>query len=491
MIKKYKKHKQRAALWAGLLVCLVMTAGCGSDLLITREDSGYRIQLAKDQPQDASASETEASTAPFVSSPAKESIAPETKAQETAQSPSKALEAQTVSIKEAPLAENPEAVKDPNGLEPIQESSEKLTEDSPDSLQPDPGQTGDGLVFDPLFYPFYNMLDACSQTIYRQIYANASALNASFTPASEVNTQSLGTIFEAVYNDHPELFWLDNSYSYKYLSDGSCAEITLNFNETANNLESAKQLFEAKAEALLQPARALGSDYEKELYVHDALIAGTDYQIGAPLNQSAYSALANGRTVCSGYARAFQYLMQKLGIPCYLTTGYSRQNHAWNIVKLGDGYYNVDPTWDDVDSGIYDFFNKTDREFQSTHKRQGLSLMLPACNGGQYSGMAPDTRPSPADFGLSEADVLNSLEDYYIDCYSQLTALGTGSAEFQNLIPKSLWSQIQDAYNSGSYKQGYGDRILQDLEAGSYQVSIEATELQGDYYLLRHLAEIY
>lgn len=489
MIKKHRKHKSYAALWIGLLLSLALTAGCGSNLLITREDSGYRIQLTDGHAQQTSSPETEARMQQSSTASPETAASGESTNAATPQ-PSEAAQEEVIAIQEAPRAENPEAVKDPNGLEPIQKSSEQITEDSPASLPADQGESGSGLVFDPLFYPFYGMLNENSQTVYRQIYANASALNATFAPAAAITPGQLGTIFEAVYNDHPELFWLDNSYSYKYLSNGSCAEITLNFNETANNLENARQLFEAKAEAILGPARALGSDYEKELYVHDALIAGTEYQIGAPLNQSAYSALANGRTVCSGYARAFQYLMQKLGIPCYLSTGYSRQNHAWNIVKLGDGYYNVDPTWDDVDSGIYDFFNKTDHEFRSTHQRQGLSLKLPACNGGQYSGMAPDTRPALEDFGFSEFDALNSLEDYYIDCYNQLIALGYGSVEFQNLIPKSLWNQVQAAYNSGSYRQGYGDRILQDLEAESYQISIEATEMQGDYYLLRHEAEI-
>ena len=72
------------------------------------------------------------------------------------------------------------------------------------------------------------------------------------------------------------------------------------------------------------------------MYVHDRLISRISYSKAATMNQSAYSALVGGKTVCAGYARAFQYLMQKLGIPCYYCTGFAGENHAWNIIKLSD-----------------------------------------------------------------------------------------------------------------------------------------------------------
>jgi transglutaminase/protease-like cytokinesis protein 3 len=102
------------------------------------------------------------------------------------------------------------------------------------------------------------------------------------------------------------------------------------------------------------------------------------------MNQSVYSALVNGETVCAGYARAMQYLMQRLGIPCYYCTGYAGQNHAWNIVRLDDGYYNVDVTWDDTPGGEYDYFNRTDAEYAGTHVRQSLSVNLPVCEAQTY-----------------------------------------------------------------------------------------------------------
>lgn len=493
---KMKKRINSLTRWGLLILSLLMLNGCGYSLQITREDSNIRIKLMQNSPaasQDTP--EVTEGTAPSSPSPqtpdttkaeAPESEPPKTEASETG-----ITETQSVSIKEAGKAYDEKEIADKNGLVPIYESSEQIADEAAkEDLTTDLGRTGDQLEFDPLYYPYYAMLDSASQAVYRQIYANTSALISTFSPARDVTTSQLGTIFEAVYNDHPELFWLDNTYSYKYLPDGICAEVTLQFNETAGDLNASKNLFQQNAEAILSGARGLTNDYEKELFVHDSLVERVDYVTDSPLNQSAFSALVNGKTVCSGYARAFQYLLHQLKIPCYLATGYSRENHAWNIVRLGDGCYNVDVTWDDVDSGIYEFFNKTDLDFKSTHKRQGMSLKLPACNGGQYSGVAPDKRPGLEEFGMSREDVLDNLENYYINCYTQIMEQGTGAVEFYNLIPASLWSAIENTYNTKDYRYGYADRVMSDLGARSYQVSIEVEELKGDYYLLKHTAVI-
>lgn len=78
---------------------------------------------------------------------------------------------------------------------------------------------------------------------------------------------------------------------------------------------------------------------------------------------------------------AFQYLMQQAGIPCYYCTGFAGQDHAWDIVVLEDRYFNVDVTWDDVPYGQYNYYNKTDLEFQDTHYREEMSQLLPGCIG--------------------------------------------------------------------------------------------------------------
>ena len=280
----------------------------------------------------------------------------------------------------------PEDVGGRTGCQPIQPEEQQIPDQEAKNLEETlgSGETGDGLSFSAEKYPYYQMLTENQQSVYRQIYANAQDLTEKFAPEKTVSASDVKTAFEAVIGDHPELFWMETGYSSKYLANGQCVEIDLKYNSTANDLESAKQRFDAAAQNLISGAASLDSDYEKEKYVHDALAAAVTYDLTADMNQSAYSALVNGKSVCAGYARAYQYLLQQLGIPCYYCTGYSGGDHAWNIVKLDDGYYNVDVTWDDADTLRYDYFNKTDADFASTHVRQNLSVYLPACNGSAY-----------------------------------------------------------------------------------------------------------
>ena len=77
--------------------------------------------------------------------------------------------------------------------------------------------------------------------------------------------------------------------------------------------------------------------------------------------------------------------MTKLGIPTYSITGYSNENHVWNIVELEDGFYNVDLTWDDqYEQRIYKYFNISDEMINEDHKKDDISSKIKYNNGTKY-----------------------------------------------------------------------------------------------------------
>lgn len=245
----------------------------------------------------------------------------------------------------------------------------------------DSGITGEEYDFNTIYHPYYGMLSENDKELYKQIYANALEYKDTFVPVVEIKIDRLVDVIESVLDDHPELFWLGNDFYYKYDSKNICKQITLSFNGT----QVDKELFNEKANEIINEAKKYKYDYEKELFVHDRLLDIVEYDSDAPLNQTAYSALINGRTVCAGYSRAFQYIMMQLGIPTYYVTGFSDDDdHAWNIVKLSDGYYNVDLTWDDRLHHTHTLFNKTDDEFAESHQRSKLSQGLVPCRAEKY-----------------------------------------------------------------------------------------------------------
>ncbi len=458
----------------------------------------------------------------------------------------------------------PEDVSGRTGFTPVQPEEQQIPDQEAQNLKETlgSGETGEGLSFSAEEYPYYQMLSENQQSVYRQIYANAQNLTEKFAPEKTVSASDVKIAFEAVIGDHPEMFWLETGYSSKYLVNGQCVEIDLKYNSTADDLESAKQRLDAAAQNLITGADSLDSNYEKEKYVHDALASAVTYDLTADMNQSAYSALVNGKSVCAGYARAYQYLLQQLGIPCYYCTGYSGGDHAWNIVKLDDGYYNVDVTWDDAAAIRYDYFNKTDADFASTHVRQNLSVYLPACNGTAYrqenttgaagtgqpseaGGATPDpdagttpsggqtdgsvTDPGQQGDGTQEpeqpgnslsdyinpdpqeplrypsgntagsagnttaaatpeprADALTDLSSYYEDCRKQLTGLGSGDQHFDNVVPKSLWSTIEQSYHTGAYEQGYVVDVLKNLGMEYFAIQLQLVDIGDGYYRVYH-----
>lgn len=410
----------------------------------------------------------------------------------------------------------PEKVAGRNGYEGVRDESEQVDDEEAQRLleQLDEGNTGDGLAFDPRYYPYYAMLDGAGQRLYRQIYANAGDLYDAFAPVEKVNAQKLKNVFAAVVNDHPELFWVQTGYLGKFTADGQCVELDLSFNRTAQNLDSEKAVFEEKAENIASQARSQSGDYDKEKYVHDALIGSISYNKGAEMNQSAYSALVNGQTVCAGYARAFQYVLQKLGIPCYYCTGFAGENHAWNIVSLDDGYYNVDTTWDDVDSGNYDYFNKSDADYAGDHVRKELSVYLPPCNGQKYRGLEPesgagetgnagavdsgngsvdidfdidtDRLRSLDDVGMTQDQVITDIQEYYKDCYGQMAANGVGAYVFYNVIDGALLGRWADDLDQERFWDAFMRDAVADAGAAEGVIIFSVEKLQGERYLITH-----
>lgn len=100
--------------------------------------------------------------------------------------------------------------------------------------------------------------------------------------------------------------------------------------------------------------------YEKELALHDWLIAWAEYDPGAlssgpvgtpiPHNDNPYGLLVGRKGICTGYSYTFALLMDLAGIECVTVPGTAHggaDEHAWNLVKLDGEWYAVDATWDD------------------------------------------------------------------------------------------------------------------------------------------------
>ena len=201
--------------------------------------------------------------------------------------------------------------------------------------------------------------------------------------------------------DTPEIFWYDGSSSIATYEEGLFEEahaiVKTQYSGTPEEIEIQKQEIEAVVAECLRLAPEAG-DYERIKYVYDYIVDNVEYDLEAPNNQNIYSVFIGKRSVCAGYARAFQYLMERMDIPATYVVGKtkegreeSRLGHAWNLVQCDGEYYYVDVTWGDplfeiaegeegkiIDGISYDYLLCTGEELFRTHQL-GEGIVMPDC----------------------------------------------------------------------------------------------------------------
>ncbi len=245
---------------------------------------------------------------------------------------------------------------------------------------------------------YYGLLtDQAEQQAYHQIAQGLEAQN------DEIRLQILdpdrvNALFEMVLFDYPEYFWCDGSAvttvftgldSYSVLEPGYTYAMD-------KRSEMQQEINEAAAECLAGIS-VDATEYRKIQHVYQWIVDTVDYDANASDNQNIYSVFVGKRSVCAGYSKATQYLLERLGVFCTYVTGEATGNekHAWNMVRIGEDYYYVDTTWGDPvfqtelegegQSYIsYDYLCCDDTQLFATHT-PNPDYALPACTHMEYN----------------------------------------------------------------------------------------------------------
>lgn len=203
-------------------------------------------------------------------------------------------------------------------------------------------------------------------------------------------------IFQCVLNDHPELFYVEGyTYTrYMRMDQPIAMELSGIYTMDSQEAQTRKQEIAEAVQELLAGISPEASEYEKVKYIYDTIIRNTDYQLDAPDNQNIYSVFVNRSSVCQGYAKAAQYLMNQLGVAGTLVQGTvdTGEGHAWNLVRVDGAFYYMDATWGDASyqlegeaQGIsaipeinYDYLCVTTGQLLRTHILGG-QVPMPEC----------------------------------------------------------------------------------------------------------------
>lgn len=244
-------------------------------------------------------------------------------------------------------------------------------------------------------YYAYHHLDREKQKIYLEMLDALTDMQ-SGTPLSTLDKSVLDVVFACVMNDHPELFYVDGYQYTEYTLGNAVTRITFSgtYSMTSAEVEQARLLMEQRLAECFRQVPLNEDEYSTVKYLYEWLINHTEYDRSAENNQNICSVFLQGRSVCQGYAKAMQYMLQMANIQCVLVTGFTNgERHGWNLVRVNGEYYYLDPTWGDAsyasgsEDGIsesfvpainYDYFLVTTDEITRTHSIE-KAVELPQC----------------------------------------------------------------------------------------------------------------
>ena len=216
-------------------------------------------------------------------------------------------------------------------------------------------------------------LDSTGQKIYQDIYNAISNVDYEINLSKYPDYYDYFDISWKVINENPELFYVQ-SMSYSWNSQG---DMLIRFKYSYN--KSSIKKFQEKVSNILNTIITPNmTELEKEIAIHDYIVLNTSYDRANYINRpipsesyTAYGVIINGTGVCSGYAKAMQLLLNKVGIECSILS-VPEMDHAWNIVTIGGKKYHLDVTWNDPvpdrqKKTRYKYFNIDDEIMSQDH----------------------------------------------------------------------------------------------------------------------------
>ena len=245
---------------------------------------------------------------------------------------------------------------------------------------------------------YYAHLPEHLREAYREIYVKLMRYEDEANMMASVSVDEFWKVYYAVLADHPEIFWIGTSAQVEHsgLTDTVIAydvDVTI----PAEEREAVREKLETEADLCIGQIPAEYSDYQKIKAVYEYIVDRTEYQADSPDSQNIQSVLLNRASVCAGYSKTFQYILNRMGFFCTYITGTIKDGgeHGWNLVRIDDAYYYVDVTWGDPvfvnqvegESGEnsinYTYLCCTDETLFQTHI-PGDSVPLPECSSETY-----------------------------------------------------------------------------------------------------------
>lgn len=212
---------------------------------------------------------------------------------------------------------------------------------------------------------FYERLDTKIKLFHENHDIDATTITVSGEDALQVASikySDLGltsdmaiSVWSTYLNDNPLYYWMSRTVAW---SSTNLIVLTSQEYDTGEERKEENQKIYKAIQSQASIIDQSDSAYRKALAYHDAIVNKVNYAYdsnGEPetsLWAHNIAGVLNGNsTVCEGYSRTFQILLNYSGVENLCVTGTANDGaHAWNMIRLDDGkWYWCDLTWDDND----------------------------------------------------------------------------------------------------------------------------------------------
>ena len=212
--------------------------------------------------------------------------------------------------------------------------------------------------------------------------------------SSALNTHFLSAV-AAWRADHPEIFYIDVSKllfrisqdedNHYHILFGCVSYPNLLFDFVKpDQIDSMIINFNSRVKEIVDSAKVKETIEDKVKAVHNYLkenvVYNRPYQTSTEEEANwiyySYGSLINGKSVCDGFSKAFQVIMNELNVPSVQVPGDAlnstedSQSHSWNVVQIGDTWLLVDCTYDTT-SGTNDWLLVDQQKTAHTHFPNG------------------------------------------------------------------------------------------------------------------------
>ena len=320
---------------------------------------------------------------------------------------------------------------------------------------------------------FYEQLTPKEQECYKEILAILQKCGEK-VKISISDKATIDKIYSCVMNDHPEIFYVSGyslTQSYQTYFSGT-------YIYSREEINSRKQKIDEYVTKCFAQIPTNADSYIKVKNVYEYIIKNTQYESVEGEDQNICSVFILGKSVCMGYSKATQYLLNCLGVKTILVTGHANivingvhilagdqgDNHAWNQVLIDGNWYCVDTTWGggfssegSSDKGgkpiNYDYLLCTTDEFNIAHK-VGENIKVPLCNHSEQNYFVREG----AYFETVDLNKFGNLAKRCINNKKHVISIKCGSQEIYSKMKKIL---LQDGKIRDYVPKNQGDNLYQ------------------------------